>query len=211
MFQCGMDGIAASLINTGYLIGAAVLSLREVRRKRVGFFLLYMIGVACVATAFDLTDRLGGSSFLSRLLTASAPLAALGFTLVLSLYLVAVLGILYRGKDTEVENGSPLLGLAGWYLLSLALSYTYVFQALGLRDMVAGVVTHRFSDALYFVAITFTTVGYGDLVPSTQLGRLFAALAALNSYVVLALFLSAVVPRFLVSRLKFFDSKRALH
>ena len=31
----------------------------------------------------------------------------------------------------------------------------------------------NYLDALYFQTITFTTVGYGDLVPKTEIGKLF--------------------------------------
>lgn len=37
----------------------------------------------------------------------------------------------------------------------------------------------RYFDALYFVVVTMTTIGYGDLVPQTELGRAFTMIYAI--------------------------------
>ncbi len=42
-------------------------------------------------------------------------------------------------------------------------------------------------DALYFSAITWTTVGYGDVLPATSSARLYSAVEALLGYVAMAL------------------------
>lgn len=42
--------------------------------------------------------------------------------------------------------------------------------------------------------MTWTTVGYGDLVPNGHSARFFAAIAALNGYVLLACLIAFLIP-----------------
>jgi voltage-gated potassium channel Kch len=58
-------------------------------------------------------------------------------------------------------------------------------------------VIRSFSTALYFSASTFTTVGFGDFVPTPE-SRLFAAVEALTGYIVLGTITGVIF--FLLSR-----------
>lgn len=60
--------------------------------------------------------------------------------------------------------------------------------ALGFGD--GSETAHGFSAALYFSTVTFTTLGYGDLLPSED-ARALAALQALFGYVYLGLLVGA--------------------
>ena len=58
--------------------------------------------------------------------------------------------------------------------------------------MIAGVVAYSFLfedwdvvDALYFSMVTFTTVGYGDISPGSQMGRLFTCVYAVAGIVII--------------------------
>lgn len=55
-------------------------------------------------------------------------------------------------------------------------------------------------DSLYFTCVTITTLGYGDIIPETQVGRIFIVVQALSGFVVISLFLSAVANRALRSK-----------
>jgi hypothetical protein len=55
-------------------------------------------------------------------------------------------------------------------------------------------------DAFYFTCVTITTLGYGDISPETQIGKLFIVIQALTGFVVISLFLSAVANRALRSK-----------
>ena len=46
---------------------------------------------------------------------------------------------------------------------------------------------NSFFDALYWATVTLTTVGYGDLCPVTDLGRLISMISSLLGIAVIAL------------------------
>jgi len=53
----------------------------------------------------------------------------------------------------------------------------------------------EFNNALYYTIITMTTVGYGDIVPATRLGRYAALAISLQGVVFIALIIQGVVAR----------------
>jgi hypothetical protein len=55
-------------------------------------------------------------------------------------------------------------------------------------------------DSFYFTCVTITTLGYGDISPETQLGKIFIVIQALSGFLVISLFLSAVANRALRSK-----------
>src|SRR6266496_1652169 len=74
------------------------------------------------------------------------------------------------------------------FLLTLLLSFAFVFRTLGIFDGNG----HRTFDpiiCLYFSAITWTTVGYGDFTPSPET-RLYAASEALLAYIFMAMLIA---------------------
>ncbi|HWK20954.1 MAG TPA: ion channel [Microbacteriaceae bacterium] len=72
-----------------------------------------------------------------------------------------------------------------------ALAYSLVFvYFVALSTLVAerdapGATITNFPDALWWAAVTLTTVGYGDVVPITVLGRLYAVLLMLGGIVII--------------------------
>ena len=70
--------------------------------------------------------------------------------------------------------------------LATVLIYAGYFAMGGLRDT-GGIVSESFSDALYFSLATWTTLGAGDLMPSTAL-RLLVTIEALTAVLFLPVF-----------------------
>lgn len=87
-----------------------------------------------------------------------------------------------------------LLWSVGYVLVFVAL-YAGLFALTGLRsnDMV---VTGDFGLALFFSVITWTTVGYGDVTPAGPFSQFVAGVEALNGYLVMAVFIAALIRTF---------------
>ncbi|MFH1500806.1 MAG: potassium channel family protein [archaeon] len=66
----------------------------------------------------------------------------------------------------------------------------------------------RYLDSLYFTVITVTTIGYGDFVPQTGLGKLFTVFFVFLGIALVFLFFS-IVGRYMVE--KVFETKIKEH
>lgn len=90
-----------------------------------------------------------------------------------------------------------LLSLRPYLVLTTFLVMSFLVFAFAIRTFEIGRVDvcNRFfylSNAFWLIVQTVTLVGYGDVVPSTHLGRLLTTLACLTGVLVLALLVSAL-------------------
>ena len=77
--------------------------------------------------------------------------------------------------------------------VSLALlAVVAIVSGTGFYSIVEG---FRFVDALYFSVVTLTTVGYGDLAPRTDAGKLFTAAYVLVGVGILLAFVTTVAAK----------------
>ncbi|MBE7156984.1 MAG: two pore domain potassium channel family protein [Rhodospirillales bacterium] len=91
-------------------------------------------------------------------------------------------------------------------MLFILVAYAAVYSARGLIacyqvDELGKVtnnpaITHDRFNALYFSAITWTTIGYGDFLPTPGLCRFYAASEALAEYMLLGTFVSVLIIAF---------------
>ena len=91
------------------------------------------------------------------------------------------------GKVVRKEKGVLLtvLGIAVFYVFLTAL---IMFNAEPHVNPVTGDATFEdFFDALYWATVTLTTVGYGDMIPVTDIGRFVSMLSSLFGVAVIAL------------------------
>lgn len=60
----------------------------------------------------------------------------------------------------------------------------------------------NYGDALWWSVVTVATVGYGDIVPKTELGRIFASLTILSGVVMISLFTATISSVFVARKIK---------
>lgn len=93
--------------------------------------------------------------------------------------------IFIRVLSKEKEVLLSVLMLAVFYIFITAL---IMFNAEPHINPQTGEITfHSFFDALYWATVTLTTVGYGDLCPVTNIGRVVSMLSSLFGVAIIAL------------------------
>ena len=87
------------------------------------------------------------------------------------------------------------LGWSVFYVGLFVLLYAGLF---GLGGVVQNgqVVTGDLPLSLFLSVITWTTVGYGDITPASGFSRIVAGMEAMNGYLVMAIFIAALVQTF---------------
>jgi voltage-gated potassium channel len=58
---------------------------------------------------------------------------------------------------------------------------------------------HTYPEAVWWAAVTVTTVGYGDYVPVTAIGRIIATLMLVNGVIVISVITASIASRFVSS------------
>lgn len=77
------------------------------------------------------------------------------------------------------------------------LAYSFIFERWSILS------------SLYFTTVILTTVGYGDLTPSSPAGKLFAAVFALGGIVILGLALGVVGSRLVEAEIQYTEKMKA--
>lgn len=82
------------------------------------------------------------------------------------------------------------------FLILLIMQYAYIYRIYGLRDTVAGKIVHESGTSLYFSIVTWTTLGYGAVLPTEGAARALAACEALNGYFSMGVLIGSLVMQF---------------
>jgi hypothetical protein len=95
-------------------------------------------------------------------------------------------GIIQNWKGAWV----PVIGMT-LYTFGVVMCFAYAYMQLGIHSAEAGD-TKDPTTCLYFSAVTFTTLGYGDFAPTPD-ARLIAAFEAFFGYLFLGTYAAAIV------------------
>lgn len=84
------------------------------------------------------------------------------------------------------------------YLVSFAVLYAYVISLLvyAAERNAPGASINSFGNSIWWAVVTITTVGYGDVVPITIVGRIYAGFLMLGSLLIVAAITGLVVSWF---------------
>ncbi|CAN7423635.1 ion channel [Mesorhizobium caraganae] len=97
----------------------------------------------------------------------------------------------FLGSGVRLSN---LAGTTVGLIVGLSMLHWRFSDRLGLSAGTANI--QSFVDSFYFTAVTLTTLGYGDITPSTELGRVVVGFEALLGFVLFATFASTVFRKF---------------
>jgi hypothetical protein len=100
------------------------------------------------------------------------------------------LGIRFASRHTAVMLFA-FIGASAFAIAAEIVIFAAVFRILGLVGPDHQSI-HDAASCVYFSMITWTTVGYGDFVP-TPAARMYASTEALLGYVFMALFISTTI------------------
>lgn len=77
-------------------------------------------------------------------------------------------------------------------IASILILFGCLYRWLGLKDTLSGAEVFGYWKSFYFSIVTWTTLGYGDVIPLED-ARPVAAIEALLGYVVMALLIAVVL------------------
>lgn len=111
--------------------------------------------------------------------------------------------LLQRVQFFQGRGGTAMRARTIAFLLAYAIVYVWFLAILTLhveRSAPGSTIT-SFGDAIWWACVTVFTVGYGDVVPVTLVGRLNAVLLMMGGVAIIAV-VSAVVVSFLTERIR---------
>lgn len=124
-------------------------------------------------------------------------------TVFLAFMTISVISSVARHQEITINT---LLGaICGYLLIGFTWCYLYLTIAhinpLAFSYQMEGTLRDNIQHFIYFSYITLTTVGYGDIVPKTDLTRAFTWLEAATGQIYLAVWISQLVAIHIAQRL----------
>jgi hypothetical protein len=186
---------AGALVLTAFVGAAFLLALRASGVapvwQRIADALVVVGFLAVVVTVAVDASSTGPSSGLGN---ASVPL---GWSILAVVTPLTVIRRLTRHKRATTQT---LFGAISAYLL-IALSFNYLFLSIDrLQSTPFFETPEPTTSFMYFSVVTLATLGYGDLSPTTELGRLAAISEAVIGQVFLVTFVAMIVGMLIQAR-----------
>lgn len=142
-------------------------------------------------------------TFLNLVLPESRNLGAVAFLLNTLFFIMVTIALVAHVSTAKKVYGSTLLCAINSYLLiGLTLSILFlimdIFYPASFNQVEAA--ETGFSTFIYYGLVTLTTLGYGDITPSTALARSFSTLTALLGQLYLVIIMAILIGKFLQAK-----------
>jgi len=171
------------------LVGSGLLAADF---NKTAFRILFTIGVLVILI-----------TLLSLILHESNSLSILTFflnTLFFIMVTIALVAHVARAKD--VDGSTLLCAINSYLLIGLTLSILFLIMDMffpgSFNQLDSG--TGYFSSFVYYGFITLTTLGYGDITPSTAMARSLSAFTALFGQLYLVIIMALIIGKFLITK-----------
>ena len=178
------------LVGVTLLLALEAGRVRPVVMRAATVIVVLIVAATVIASLSNNTARVEGlTSFANALLIAAAPASV-------------VLGLFRHIRRTRTVTLTVVAGVLCLYLLfGLFFASVYVtIDRLTNHAFFSGGHPATPANAVYFSFITMTTVGYGDLTASTNLGHTLSAFEALIGQIYLVTVVAAIVSRLVPGR-----------
>ena len=120
-------------------------------------------------------------------------------------FMIIVVGLIIQVARTkqvsvrvimEAINGYLLLGMVFALLVAIIIAFQPEAYNFPTADSGLGESVSSFSDYLYYAFVTFTTVGYGDIVPKLPYAKSLAVLTGVTGQIYVAVIIAMLVGKF---------------
>ncbi|MDG1039583.1 MAG: ion channel [Polaribacter sp.] len=177
----------------------------------LSFKIIY--GIVLFLGSFHITQNLKQlllSVILSALVYLSFLLNIESYTLgVYSLFLSTALFTLflihlikYIISMKKVNANSLFACISGYILLGIVASFLFTLLNLFTENTAFNIASENFYDLLYFSFTTITSVGYGDIVPVSQLAKSVTILVSVLGQIYLTFLVAIIIGKYLVTETK---------
>ncbi|WP_411030669.1 ion channel [Spongiimicrobium sp. 3-5] len=172
-------------------IAAGILLISQ-KKRLMWIFIILFIGAAIVF----------GNSMVDRIQTDSFQFVRMGIYFIF--YSVVTLEIIRQVWQAKYVNKNVILGLMSGYI-SLGLIAFFLFLSIELASpgsfegmlMTGSSFATRMDSLLYYSYITLLTIGYGEIIPVTQVAQKAAILTGLAGQFYLVIITAIVVGKFI--------------
>ena len=174
------DQISVVVFILDYLLRWGTADLKRPGRNRVLSFAIYPFTPMAILDLLSILPSVGVFGRSLKVLRIARLLKT--FRLFKFLRYSRQIQILVKVLKKEKKILFTVLGIAVFYIFVTAL---IMFNVESTDE--GSVIFTSFFDALYWATTTLTTVGYGDICPSTDLGRVISMISAVLGVAVIAL------------------------